>query len=329
MEKKLETFQKIKLKYKDSEPFNENILIALTRLGYNKHSELKMSNGTWQIFCLEKKPEIKNVEKKGIILFFSIWNSLADGKKFLVSGMCDSIDEVMEGLKFISLIIPEQNQGLWKKFFSRTKKLSVENAQDYGYIRGLLVGIFLMFLDILPWHIGSFRPQGVLSTFLDYTRLVYYGTPGFAILVGMAAIGVYFTILFILLPIIVSHLYLRKAKCLEQNLAYSMPETLFDFEYGKDAEVSLDEQSRLQIENVKMEEIYKRVVAIWKNIKKEDFYELYEIFREGFITAENLYDILQRITRCCPEFNFERFLKIVTDVMKKDTQVTLTIVDKQ
>ncbi|HOK80744.1 MAG TPA: hypothetical protein PK303_07200 [bacterium] len=56
MEKR-EIFQSIRLKWKEFDHFDENNLVNLTRLGYKKHSEFSVPNGTWQIFCFEKKIE--------------------------------------------------------------------------------------------------------------------------------------------------------------------------------------------------------------------------------------------------------------------------------
>ncbi len=108
-----------------------------------------------------------------------------------------------------------------------------------------------------------------------------------------------------------------------------MPDTLSEYEYGRDAELSLIDQYRLLIENVKREEIYRKLISIWKNIRKEDFYELYEIFRGGLITVESLYATLKKITVTCPDFDFKECLRIITDIMKRDTEVVLKVSDKQ
>ncbi|GEM_PF-587872 len=328
---KSEIFQTIKLRWKDSERFSEDIWIILTKLGYQKHSEIKLPDGIWQVFCTEKIPELKiqSIERQKIMLFFAIWNQAHTEKKFIVSGMCESIENLKGPLKFVSSIISHSSDRIRKRFFRTAEMLSVENAQDYGYIRGLTIGIILMLIDILPWHIGRFRPQGIMSTFLDYTRIVYYGTPGFAILVGMAAIGIYFTVLFILFPITVGNLYLMKARRIERNIIESLPEVLFDWEYGKDAEASLYEQIRTATENIKREETYRQIVSRWKSINRADFYELYEIFREGLISARALYGILQKITKTCPDFDFNEYLRIMSDVNEKTTEVVLKISDKQ
>ncbi len=159
--------------------------------------------------------------KQDIIQFFAILNSRLSDKKFVVSGLSEDLDHTVECLKYISSRIISGTSGdTSRRFFRFSNGLTIENAQDYGYIRGLLTGIVLMLIDTIPWHIGSFRPQGVLSTFLEYTRIVYYGTPGFAIVVGMAAIGIYFTILFILIPIMVGNLFVMKAKRLNGILFF-------------------------------------------------------------------------------------------------------------
>ncbi|MGC8804610.1 MAG: hypothetical protein ACP5QD_01545 [Candidatus Ratteibacteria bacterium] len=325
MEKR-EAFQSVSLKWKEFDRFDENNLINLTRLGYKKNSEFSVPNGRWQVFCLEKKTETgigPEQNKEKIITFFAIFTSDLGEKKFPVSGMCDNLDEVITALKYLSYFIFTDGT---KRFLSR--KLTIENAQDYGYIRGLIAGIILMLIDVTPWHIGNFRPQGVLSTFLEYTRIVYYGTPGFAIVVGMAAIGIYFTILFILLPILAGNFYLFKARKKQQNQILLMPECLIDFEYGKDAESFLSEQLISRIDSLKRDEIYRKVSRLWRNFKKEDCLELYEIFRSGFLTPEALYNLLNKITRDCPEFDVKQFLEIMIDVMKRDTEVVIKVSDK-
>ncbi|HOK80745.1 MAG TPA: hypothetical protein PK303_07195 [bacterium] len=256
-------------------------------------------------------------------MFFSIFTSKSGEKKFPVSGICDNLDEIITALKYLSSFLFTDGT---RRFLFR--KLTIENAQDYGYIRGLIAGIILMLIDTIPWRIGNFRPQGVLSTFLEYTRIVYYGTPGFAIVVGMAAIGIYFTVLFILLPILAGNFYLYKARRRQQSQILLMPECLVDFEYGKDAESSLSEQHIALIDSLKRDEIYKKVSRLWHNFKKEDFYELYEIFRGGFLTPEVLYNLLKKITRNCPDFDFKQFLEIMIDVMKRDTEVVIKVSDK-
>lgn len=329
--KKAEIFQKIKLRWKEFETFEHDVHITLTKIGYQKYSELKLDSGTWQIFLLEKKSKTEFFPDQAgrIILIFAIWYSKFSDRKFFVSGMCEDFEKIINGLKYISNSILANELDDGRKGFRFSKNLTLENAQDYGYIRGLMAGIALMLIDILPWHIGTFRPQGILSTFLDYTRIVYFGTPGFAIVVGMAAIGVYFTVLFILIPILTGRFFMVKARKIEQLKISSMPEVLFDCEFGRDAEAFLNEQYRMMVENVKMEEVYKRISSKWKNVRKEDFYELYEIFRGGLITAESLYEVLQKINRSCPEFNFSECLRIMTDIMKRDTEVVLKVSDKQ
>ncbi|MCM8763828.1 MAG: hypothetical protein NC830_00450 [Candidatus Omnitrophica bacterium] len=321
-----EIFQTIKLKWNDYR-FDDKIWITLTKLGYKKHSEINLSNGSWQIFQREKTPDLGTNfnQKEKIQFFFAVWDPIFLTRKFSISGICGNIEELATELKFVASMLSESQRGI----FRLPKKLNVENAQDYGYIRGLVCGFILMLIDVLPWHIGSFRPQGIMSTFLEYTRIVYYGTPGFAIVVGMAAIGIYFTVLFIILPIIVANLYLLKARKIERKLVSSLPDALVEYEYGRDAETFLDQQLQLQIENIKKEEIYKRAVSIWKNIKKEDFYELYEILSGGLISAESLYDALKRITHMCPDFNFKEYLRIIIDTVKRDTDVILKVSEKK
>jgi len=318
-------FQSVSLKWKAFDRLDENNLINLTRLGYKKHHEFDVPEGVWQVFCLEKKIEedILSQKKEEIVLFFAIFISKLHERKFPVSGICDNPDEVITGLKYLSSFVFTDND---RKFLS--SKLTIENAQDYGYIRGLIAGIILMLIDIIPWHIGNFRPQGVLSTFLEYTRIVYYGTPGFAIVVGMAAIGIYFTVLFILLPILAGNFFLFKARKKQQKQISIMPECLADFEYGKDAESSLNEQHLSRVNNLKRDEIYRRVSTLWQNFKREDFYELYDIFRDGLLAPEVIYNLLEKITRNCPDFDFKKFLKIMIDIMKRDTEVVIKVSDK-
>ncbi|MCX7706306.1 MAG: hypothetical protein N2115_08660 [bacterium] len=329
--KKLEAFQKIRLRWLDYEKFDDNIFIILTKLGYQKNVEVNVPDGTWQIFCMEKETGIGVCSDKesNIFMFFAIWSPRMFNKKFVVSGMYEDLDRTIESLKFISSKILPETTDVSKKVFRFPNKLTVENALDYGYVRGLLVGIILMVIDITPWHIGNFRPQGILSMFLEYTRIVYYGTPGFAIVVGMAAIGIYFTVLFILLPIMIGNLFVRKAKRIERNIIYSMPEDLSEYDYGKDAEGALNDHYRQSIEKVKKEEIYKRITSIWKNIKKDDFQDLYEIFRGGLISVELLYNVLKRITETSPNFNLMEYLAIMIDVMRRNTKVVLKVSDRQ
>lgn len=324
---KSEIFQKIKLKWKEYYHLDDDILPLLTKIGYQKYSNIELSEGKWQIFLHKKELDtsISLNKKPGITHFFAIWSAKIQDKKFVVSGMCENPDNIICDLKYITSRILANDRFAINKPFRFSRVLTVENAQDYGYIRGLLMGIILMLVDILPWHVGSFTPLSVLGTFLDYTRIVYYGTPGFAIVVGMAAIGIYFTVLFILLPIISGNLFMIKARRIEKNIILSMPDTLSEYDYGKDAELFLNDQYRLLVENIKREDVYKKIVSLWKNIRKEDFLDLYEFFRGGFITAESLYDILKKITDTCPDFNFSECLRIMVDVMKRNTEVTLRV----
>ncbi|MCM8829064.1 MAG: hypothetical protein NC902_07285 [Candidatus Omnitrophica bacterium] len=325
MEKE-EIFQRIKLKWNEY-VFDDKIWINLTKLGYQKHSEVNLPDGSWQIYQRVKTPDIETHlnKKQKILFFFAVWSPASSNKKFPITGMCENIDEVINGLKFISSLLPENRYG----GFRLQKKLDVQNAQDYGYIRGLLCGFFLMLIDILPWHIGTFRPQGIMSTFLEYTRIVYYGTPGFAIIVGMAAIGVYFTVLFIVLPIITANLYMIKARRIERATISSLPDILHECEYGQDAELFLDQQLRYRVENIKKEEIFKRAASIWENIKKQDIYELYEILKSGVISTETLYDIIKRTRHACGDFDFMEFLKIMIDTVSRDTEVLLKISEEK
>ncbi|MCM8760034.1 MAG: hypothetical protein NC906_09745 [Candidatus Omnitrophica bacterium] len=327
MMEKAEIYQKIKLKWKDYKNFNDDLFLTLTKIGYQKGSDIELPEGKWQLFYLMKEIQsaISLNKKNQITNFFAIWIPNNQNRKFLVSGISENLDNIANDLKYIARKILTNFSSSERKFFRFSKNLTVENAQDYGYLRGLLAGIMLMIIDITPWHIGTFRPQGILGTFLEYTRIVYYGTPGFAIVVGMGAIGIYFTVLFILIPIMTGNLFMLKARKIEKNVIFSMPDSLADYDFGKDAEISLNEQYRSLVENIKREEIYKKVVSIWKDLKKEDFFDLYDFFRGGLIAAESLYAILKRITDTCPSFDLKECLKIMIDVLKKDTEVVLKV----
>lgn len=327
---KSELFQTISIRWKEFDHFDENNWINLAKLGYEKYSEFNLNSGRWQIFLLKKKSEIEMRDQShSIQFFFAIFFSKTSGKQFPISGIIENVEDLISGLRIVSsLVFTEDLQGS-KKLFRFPRILNTENAQDYGYVRGLAVGIVLMFLDIIPWNIGNFRPSGILTTFLDYTRIVYYGTPGFAIIVGMAAIGIYFTVLFILIPIIFGNFCVFKARKIQSRRVENLPEFLFDCEFGKDAESSLNDQYHNRIENIKKEETYRKALSCWNNFKKEDFYELYKILKDGFCTAENLYDILCRITKLCPDFDIKKFLEIMRDVSRRSMQIVIKISDKQ
>lgn len=326
---KIELFETINIRWKEFNYFSEDNWINLAKLGYEKYREFDVPFGKWQIFVLKKDISTgSSKDTQPIQLFFAVFSSKKLKKQFPISGIAENLEEVISGLRMLSsLMSTEESKGLGNllKFPST---LNAENAQDYGYIRGLLIGIVLMLVDIIPWHIGSFRPNGVLSTFLEYTRIVYYGTPGFAIVVGMAAIGIYFTVLFILIPIACGNFYLLKSQKAFRRRVEMLPDFLFECEFGSDAEAFLNQQYKSYIENIKKEEVYRRSLSHWRNLKKEEFIDLYEILQNGFYTAENLYDILCRIKRNCPDFDIKKFLEIMIDVSKKDMQIIMKVSSK-
>jgi len=326
---KTELFETINIKWKEYESFNEDNWINLAKLGYEKYCEFDVPSGKWQIFILKKDIMTGfGKDTQPIQLFFAVFSSKTLKKQFPISGIAEDIEEVIPGLRMLSSLTSTREPKSSGNLLRFPQTLDTENAQDYGYIRGLLIGIVLMLVDIIPWHIGNFRPNGVLSTFLEYTRIVYYGTPGFAIVVGMAAIGIYFTVLFILIPIACGNFYLFKARKAFRRQIEMLPDFLFECEFGSDAESSLNQQYRSHIENIKKEEVYRRALSFWKSLKREEFIDLYETLQNGFYTAENLYDILCKITRNCPDFDIKKFLEIMIDVSKRDMQIIMKVSDK-
>jgi len=327
---KIELFQTLNFRWREFSHFDENNWINLAKLGYRKYSEFDQPSGRWQIFLLEKKPEVELRDGcQPIRFFFAIFSGKNSNKQFPVSGIAEDLEELVSGLKLVSSIVFSKELQSRKKLLRFPQALNTENAQDYGYIRGLVAGIILMLIDIIPWSIGGFRPRGILNMFLDYTRILYYGTPGFAIIVGMAAIGIYFTVLFILIPIACGNLYVFRARKAFRKLAELLPDFLFECDFGRDAEQSLNDQYQKCIENVKKDETYRRALACWNNLKKQDFIELYEILTSGLCTAENLYDVLSRIAENCQTFDLKKFLKIMTNVSRGNMEIIIKMSDKQ
>jgi len=305
----------------------EESFIILTKLGYQKALEIPTKTGLWQVYKLDRDIATGSRKEK-ISYFYALYRSSISDKQFSVAGQFENIDDLVNNLKFLSSeIFLERCKFSIANVFS-ISQADLEKARDYGYVCGLITGFVLMLVDIFFWQIKSPGSTGILYTFIDYTRLVYYGTPGFAIVVGMGAIGIYFTVLFILLPIGIGNLYAWRARKKLKRVSVVAPESIFEYDYAEEVDEFIIEQYKREEENLKKEKMFQEMCMLWENFSRTDFDKIYQFLKEGLYSPENLLNIINEIRKTCPEFDFQKFLELFVNISAKNIDVVLKVSEK-
>ncbi len=275
-------------------------------LGFMKEDILKTDVGFWEIYTKKNFifPHFLSEFNPPINKFCAIFKN---SKEFIIYGTFEKLDEVKENLIQIA-----------KTFFNKEKRifgipltLTEENAQDYGYIRGLTLGFLLLIFDFSYPFIFKFK-SGFIMGFIEYVKIIYYGTPGFGIFIGITGTGLYFIFLFILIPILFGWLYKKLAT--KRNLKilnfFIQNISSYNYEFGVDAEKTIEDEFSLIIEENKKQQIYNELKN-YVNIEKKDFEEIYEKLKTGFLNINELNKFFQEYEKVLKNFPFKKFLDIV------------------
>jgi hypothetical protein len=301
--------------------------MVLPQLGYREVRSVETEYGHWQIFARTKLLTAEQMQHIEIQMFFAVYRHRTSGRVFPVAGEFSDINALISNLISISSnLLKEQSPS---SFLRIPLSLSEENAQDYGYVRGLILGILLMGMDLLFSIWFRIRPFGVITSILEYTRLVYFGTPGFGIFFGMVAIGIYFTVLFIALPILFGSFYRWKASRIRRFEESKVPDEALIYDYGAGAVTFIDDQYKVLVDDVRKNAMYQEVSSRWPLLDRESFENLYNQLCGGFCTPESLLEALNNIEQCSKDFRLSEFLGIMVAMLKRTPRVNLSISDSE
>jgi hypothetical protein len=280
-------------------------------LGYNKEEEISFQPGKWIIYTKRNFtfPYFYSEYKTPVNKFVAIY--AGNNKNTVVYGSFqENLREIKNALKEIT-----------EKFFAHPKKLfripltlNEENAQDYGYARGLILGLFLLIADIGFSWIFKLK-SGIFIGLVDFIGLVYYMNPSLAVGIGLTGTGLYFGFLLVFIPILYGNICVKRAeKLLKRKLKTLSPEIL-NYEFGIHAEQSLEEELSIIIEEKKKEKIYEEFKKISPKIKKDTFEKLYRDINHGFFSPESLQIFLKEYQQYTDK-PLENFLEIVNKYQK-------------
>ena len=301
----------------------ERVYELLTALNYRRETSLKTGIGTWEIYTKTDFvfPYFLSASHTPVNKFVGIFRSA--GRDFVVYGSFELLLYLEETLKSFtdSFLTPP------KRFLGIPLVLTPENAQDYGYSRGLIIGLLLMAIDLSYAWVFALK-SGILTGFIDFIKLVYEGNVGLAIGVGIAGSGFYFGSLLIFLPIFYGNICVSRARKLEVLRADTMDTEFFEFEYGGEVEKSLEEEFNVILEEKRKGQAYAEVVGLWPGLDKERFELLYQRLRDGFFSPERLYEFLRDIKDTEPVVDLEKLLEVIIKFRKASPKVEITLSPK-
>ncbi|MCM8785400.1 MAG: hypothetical protein NC827_04615 [Candidatus Omnitrophica bacterium] len=275
-------------------------------LGFIKEDVLKTNSGFWEIYTKTNFifPYFVSEFNRPINKFCAIFKN---SKEFIVYGTFENLEEIKEKLNLISKFFLKKE----KKFAGIPFTLTEENAQDYGYIRGLILGSLLLIFDFSYPFIFKLK-SGIMMGFIEYVKVIYYGTPGFGIFVGITGTGLYFIFLFILIPILLGWFYKRLA--IKRNLKilnfFIQNISSYTYEFGINAEKTIEDEFSLIIEENKKLQIYNELKS-YVSIDKKDFEEIYEKLKTGFLNISELNKFFEEYEKVFKNFPFKKFLDVV------------------
>ncbi|MGC8977119.1 MAG: hypothetical protein ACP5OB_05795 [Candidatus Ratteibacteria bacterium] len=298
--------EKIYEKIKYFKNINEKTYQLLGWLGFNLKEIINTNSGKWELYTKEnfKFPYFYSEFIPSINEFCAIFKN---SNEFIVCGSFEKIENVKEHLIKISDFFLKKE----KKFLGIPLTLTEENAQDYGYIRGLILGFSLMIIDFLYSLIFKLK-NGIITGFIDYVKVIYYGTPGFGLFVGITGTGLYFIFLLIILPILFGTHYKKLAtKKILKNIEIFMKEIkTYNYEFGVDAEKTLEDEFTLIKEEKKKQQIYNELNKEIK-ISKNEFEILYEKLKGGFLKIDDLLNFINEYKKIFREYPLEKFLQVI------------------
>lgn len=293
----------------------ENTSRLLVSLNYRNERTLELEEGRWEIFTKKNFtfPYFLKATNTTTNRFYAVFRGASD---FAVGGSYESIEELEENLRYLA-----------REFLRRPRKwmgiplaLTSENAQDYGYVRGLLIGLALMIADI-GVAVAFESRNAVFYSIIEYTQQVAALDRGLAIIIGIAASGFYFTTLLILLPVFLGNWAVGRARKLEQARVARLPEVFLDYEYGEEAERALEEEYRGILEELRKEAMYAEVRKVCPAMGKIDFESIYLRLKEGFFSAETLREFLGQIRSMDPALDPEQLLDTIVRFQKAAPEV--------
>lgn len=291
----------------------------LAPLNYSHETDMTSPEGVWEIYTKKNFlfPYFQKVTKISVNKFVAI---LKGRKPSIVYGSYENLEEVQKNLAMATLrfISPP------KRFFGIPLVLTQENAQDYGYIRGLLFGFILMAIDIGYSWIFKLR-DGFFTGFIEYIKKVHDGNPNLAISIGIAGTGLYFSVLLIFIPILYGNICIALAKIKQRKLLRRLSAVLFEYDYGVQAEKSLQEEYTTIIEEHKKEAIYQQMQKLWETLEKEDFEFLYQRLQEGFVSPKSIYDFLAHLSKSSPLIDLKRFLETMLKFEKASLEIEIKL----
>lgn len=293
-------------------------------LGYNKETELENAQGRWTIYTKKNFsfPYFNTQYSSPINRFVAIYKG-NDNKNLLVVGSFEgeNTDEIKKNL----FVLTDTVLASAEKFLGIPLQITEENAQDYGYIRGVILGIVLIIADfVYSW---TFKlNEGILTGFMEYIKQVYNGNPMLGNLIGIAWTGMYFGIPLILMPILYSNFCVKRAARIRQKKLQKIEQLLTGYEFGMNAEKSLEEELTTIIEEKKKSAIYEEIMKISKNLNREDFEILYIRIREGFLSPDSLLNFITDVRQLAGEdLPFDKFVEIIAKYHKADLVTELNI----
>ncbi len=314
MEEEKKIYEKIKYFGK----INEKTYQLLGWLGFNKEEILETNSGKWEIYTKRNFifPYFMTNFNPPINKFCAIFKNKKD---LIVYGSFEQIEEIKKHLLQITEIFFKKE----KKLLGIPFVLTEENAQDYGYIRGLILGFSLIIIDFLYSFLFKLK-NGIITGFIDYVKIIYYGTPGFGLFVGITGTGLYFIFLLIVIPILFGIYFKKKAtRDIFKKIKHFVQEIKpYGYEFGIDGEKTIEDEFTLIIEEKKKEQIYNEIKK-FIDLDKSEFELIYEKVKNGFLKVGDFLNFLNDYKRILKNFPLEKFLQII--VKYEEAQIVTEI----
>lgn len=307
--------------FKDISPHSYQLL---GYLGYNQETEFENSHGRWTVYTKKEFsfPYFNAGYSSPVDRFAAVYRG-KNGRNMFVHGSFEAqnTDEVRKNL----LVLTDTMLAPVEKFLGIPVTLTEENAQDYGYIRGVILGSILIIADfVYSW---TFKlNEGILTGFIEYIKRVYDGNPALGNSIGFAWTGMYFGLPLILMPILYGNFCVRRAERVRQKKLRKIERLLTGYEFGINAEKALEEELATIIDEKKKAVIYDEIMKVSKNLSREDFETLYISIREGFLSPDALMSFITEVKKLAGDnLPFEKFVEIIAKYHKADIVTELGI----
>ncbi len=293
-------------------------------LGYNKEDEFENPHGRWAVYTKKdfSFPYFNTEYSSPVNKFVAVYKG-ANGKNMFVYGSFEAQDT--GGTKKNLLTFTNTMLAPVEKFLGIPVTLTEENARDYGYIRGVILGIVLIIADfVYSW---TFKlNEGILTGFIEYIKRVYDGNPALGNAIGIAWTGMYFGLPLILMPILYGNVCVRRAAQAMQKKLKRIEPILTGYEFGVNAENALEEELATIIDEKKKAVIYDEMLKTDAKLGKEDFETLYRQIQEGFLSPDALRDFIDDVKKLAGDkLPFEKFVEIIARYHKADLVTDFTI----